>query len=59
MVRLIDVVRSFGNAGAVANARTVIDERRRDEWVVRSLARRVAAVAPVVPADEERYTRTG
>jgi hypothetical protein len=41
MARLIDVLLSFGNAGAAANARVLLDDRRREDWTVRSLARRV------------------
>jgi hypothetical protein len=48
MSRLLELVRSLGNAGAVANARVLLDERRREDRVVQSLARRVPV--PDVPA---------
>lgn len=46
MNRLIELLRSLGNEGAVANARLVLDEHRRDEWLVRSLVRRLEQHAP-------------
>jgi hypothetical protein len=33
--------KSLGNAGAVANAGALLEQRQRDEWVVESLARRL------------------
>ena len=42
MTRLLEIMRSLGNAGAVANARVLLDERRREDWLVRTLARRLA-----------------
>jgi hypothetical protein len=33
--------KSLGNAGAVANAGVLLEQRRRDEWVVESLALRL------------------
>ena len=53
------LLRSLGNAGAVANVRAVLDARRREEWVLDSLLRRLeAAPLPVAPAVAvARHTR--
>ena len=47
MTRFLDLIRSLGNAGAVANAQVLLDERRREDWEVRSLLRRITPAAPV------------
>ena len=41
MAQLIGWLRTFGNAGAVSNAALLSARRREDEFVVRSLARRL------------------
>jgi hypothetical protein len=38
---LTTFVRSLGNDGAVANAGAVLEARRREEWLVEALERRV------------------
>jgi hypothetical protein len=43
MTRLIEFLRSLGPAGAVANAKALLDERRREDRVVRAAARHIAA----------------
>jgi hypothetical protein len=34
-------LRSLGNQGALANVRSVLDERERDDWLIAGLALRV------------------
>jgi len=40
MVRLVTLLRSLGNAGAVANAGALASARRREDWLVAALERR-------------------
>jgi hypothetical protein len=42
-------LRSLGPAGAVANVQSVLDERKRQDWVVDGLVRRIETV-PAAPA---------
>ena len=46
MSRVLELLRSLGNVGAIANAEALASARRREDWVVRSLERRVAPSAP-------------
>ena len=46
---LTTFVRSLGNDGALANARTVLDARRHEDWLVQGLARRLESIGPDVP----------
>jgi hypothetical protein len=50
--RLTTLLQSLGNAGAVANARSVLDARVREDGQVEALVRRLdhALPEPVVPA---------
>jgi hypothetical protein len=41
MTTLLRVLRSLGPAGAVANAASLLDERRHEDRIVREVARRV------------------
>lgn len=55
MSQLTTLLRSLGPAGAAANARSALDERLRDEWVVDGLLRRIDPVTapterPLEPA---------
>ena len=51
---LTTFVRSLGNHGALTNAQTVLAARRREDWLVQSLARRLESTGPTVPtADRE------
>jgi hypothetical protein len=50
MDKLFGWVRSFGNAGAVANARRLQDERRREDWMLRGLTLRIAGPEEVAVA---------
>ena len=43
MDRLLELLRSLGNAGAVTNARALAVDRRREDWVIQALERRVSA----------------
>ena len=43
---LTTFVRSLGNDGARANARTVLDAHRHEDWVIQALARRLESTAP-------------
>jgi len=56
MSRLTTLLASYGNRGAVANARSVLDGRRREEWLVEGLLRRLEPVAPepALPAAADR-----
>ena len=49
---LTTFVRSLGNDGALANARTVLDARRHEDWLVQGLARRLESIGPDSPAAE-------
>ena len=52
MFRLTTLLQSLGNAGAVANARSVLDARVEEDGQVEALLRRLdrALPEPVVPA---------
>ena len=45
MQRVLVWILSLGNAGAIENARAVLDQRRAEEFAVRSLDRRINAAA--------------
>ena len=45
MTTLLQLLRSLGPSGAVANAAALLDERRHEDRVVREVARRVGTVA--------------
>ena len=47
---LTTFVRSLGNDGALANARTVLDAHRHEDWLVQGLARRLESTGPDAPA---------
>jgi hypothetical protein len=47
---LTTFVRSLGNDRALANARTVLDARRQEDWLVQSLTRRLESTGPHAPA---------
>ena len=42
MNRLLELLRSLGNVGAVTNAAALAARRRREDWVVAALERSVA-----------------
>jgi hypothetical protein len=46
MRQLLTWFRSLGNAGAIDNARVLFDQRRADDFTMRTLDRRVAARRP-------------
>jgi hypothetical protein len=49
VLQLTTLLRSLGPSGAVANAASALDDRRREEWVVEGLLRRIESVpAPAV-----------
>ena len=55
MFRLTTLLRSFlagslGNAGALANVRSVLDARDREDWVVDGLLHRLEPAPVVQPA---------
>jgi hypothetical protein len=57
MTRLLELLRSLGNAGAVANAGALATARRREDWVVEGLERRTApAVSPLAGTPATRRT---
>ena len=43
---LTTFVRSLGNDGALRNARSVLDARRHEDWLVQGLARRLESTGP-------------
>jgi hypothetical protein len=49
---LTTFVRSLGNDRALANARTVLDARRHEDWLVQGLARRLESIGIDAPAAE-------
>jgi hypothetical protein len=46
MTRVLELLRSLGNLGAVTNAGALASTRRREDWVVAALERSVARTAP-------------
>jgi hypothetical protein len=50
MDRLLQLLRSLGPAGAAANAHELLIQRQRDDFAVRSLARRLEAGAEAATA---------
>jgi hypothetical protein len=55
---LTTFVRSFGNDGAVANAQTVLDARRHEDWLVQGLARRLDSTGHTAPAADRTVATT-
>ena len=41
MLQLTTLLRNLGTAGAVANVQAVLDDRRREDWVVTGLVSRL------------------
>jgi len=41
MPSISTLLRSLGNDGALTNARTVLDEREREDWLIAGLALRL------------------
>ena len=50
---LTTFVRSLGNDRALANARTVLDARQVEDWLVQGLAHRLESMVPE-PASADR-----
>ncbi len=50
MQNLLGWIRSLGNAGAIANARALTEQRAREDFITRSLGRRVATSATATRA---------
>jgi hypothetical protein len=50
MTRLVELIKSLGNAGAVTNAGALASDRRREESVVRHLERLVSEPPEHLPA---------
>lgn len=51
MLPLTTLLRTLGNDGAVANARTVLEHQQRETWLVQGLSRRLEDTKqPVSPA---------
>jgi len=46
MTRLLELLRSLGNAGAVTNAAALASARRREDWMVAALERAVTRTVP-------------
>ena len=46
MPRLLELLRSLGNLGAVTNAGALASDRRREDWVVTALERSVTRSTP-------------
>jgi hypothetical protein len=45
MDKLVTWIRTFGNAGAVANAHELKAQQRREDWIMRGLTARIARAA--------------
>ena len=50
MEQVLKWLRSLGTSGAVANARSLSEERERERWIVDALESRLAVTAPQVNA---------
>ena len=46
MNRVLELLRSLGNAGAVTNAAALASDRRREDWVVAALERSIPQPQP-------------
>jgi len=55
---LTTFVRSLGNDGAIANARTVLDAHRHEDWLVQGLAGRLESTGPTPPAVDQPVAAT-
>lgn len=49
MASVLEILRSLGPSGAAANARVLLDERRREERVVEAVARQLAPSGDASP----------
>lgn len=47
-------LRSLGNDGALLNVRTVLDDRKRDDWLIAGLALRLDERDQTITADPAR-----
>ena len=47
-------LRSLGNDGALLNVRTVLDDRKRDDWLIAGLALRLDEWDRAIRGDHER-----
>jgi hypothetical protein len=54
MPSISTLIRSLGNDGALANARTVLDEREREDWLIAGLALRLDEWDQVTAAERIR-----
>jgi hypothetical protein len=50
MPRLLEFLRSLGPSGATANARVLLEQRRREDRVVEAVARQFASVDGTIRA---------
>jgi hypothetical protein len=54
MPSISELLRSLGNAGALTNVRTVLDDQTREDWLIAGLALRLTerdtTKVPVTPA---------
>jgi len=55
---LTTFVRSLGNHGALTNARTVLDARRHEDWLVQRLTHRLESTGLDAPAAEPAAGRS-
>jgi hypothetical protein len=53
---LTTFARSLGNDRALANARAVLDARRREDWIIQGLARRLEGIGPSSVAPDRAAT---
>ncbi len=54
LTTLVRSLRRLGNAGAVANVQSVLDARRREDWIVTALAARLADDGSLAPSGQPR-----
>lgn len=57
VLRLTTLLRSLGNGGAVANVQAVLDDRRREDWVVTGLLHRLDPAPPAEARPAATATR--
>jgi len=54
MPSISSVLRLLGNDGALRNVRAVLDDRKRDDWLIAGLARRLDERDRAITADPAR-----
>jgi hypothetical protein len=55
VLQLTTFLRRLGNGGALANARSVLDDRRREDWLVEGLLHRLDPAPASAPAAQTAH----